>query len=152
MTINDTDNFPCKTQYANELKNQRKILGSEAKLEPALTKKCLQYLFSVAYYFPSCPDETENILSQIEAYFQNLRIGAIFAYNDDSPKLIIGKFKMIKNTSIVVMCEREGRMCEREGFKPWSIFKIIFDNNYFIHANLGSYFEIDCANEKFSDL
>ncbi|GEM_PF-5577820 len=152
MTINNTSDFSHKTQYVNELTKQCRILGIDAKFEPALTRKCLQYMFSATYYFPSCPEEIAMNLNHIEAYFQNLKISAVFAYNDDSPKLIIEKVEMINNITIVVLCEREGRICERKGFKPWSICEITFDNNFFIHANLGSYFELDCANKTFYGL
>lgn len=100
------------------------------------------------YYFPCCPGEIGT--NPLEAYFQNLKVGAVFAYNDDSPKLIILEFIRIKNgSSILVMCEREGLLCEREGFKPWLIAEITFENGSFIHTDLDSYFDKDEADKAF---
>ena len=47
------------------------------------------------------------------------------------------------------MCEREGVMCELEGFKPWIIIEITFENGQLRHSNLGSYFEKDEADKEF---
>ena len=118
------------------------------RMEMAFTKRCAQSGWAANYYFPYCPQEIEK--NSLEAYFKNLKIGAVFAYNDDSPKLIILEFVRGKNnSSILVMCEREGLMCEREGFKPWIIAEIKFGNGLFIHSNLGSYFEKDDADKEF---
>jgi len=48
-----------------------------------------------------------------------------------------------------MMCEREGLTSEREGFQPWLIAEITFENGFFVHSNLGSYFEKDDAETKF---
>lgn len=117
-------------------------------MEMAFTKKCTQLGWAANYYFPYCPQEIGKY--SLEAYFKNLKIGAVFAYNDDSPKLKILEFAMGKNnSSILVMCEREGVMCEREGFKPWVITEITFGNEVLLHSNLGSYFEKDDADKEF---
>lgn len=47
------------------------------------------------------------------------------------------------------MCERESFMCELEGFKPWVIIEITFENGQLFHSNLGSYFEKDEADKEF---
>ncbi|MFT4060692.1 MAG: hypothetical protein QM652_14250 [Legionella sp.] len=54
------------------------------------TKRCAQSEWATNYYFPYCPQEIEK--DSLEAYFKNLKIGAVFAYNDDSPKLLILEF------------------------------------------------------------
>ncbi|MCX7120124.1 MAG: hypothetical protein NTZ86_09735, partial [Legionellales bacterium] len=52
------------------------------------------------------------------------------------PKLIIIKFVKIKsNSSILIMCEREGDWSERDGFFPWLICEVTFENGFFIHYN-----------------
>lgn len=38
---------------------------------------------------------------------------------------------------------------EKESLKPWSIAEIIFENGFFVHSNLGSYFDKDGANKVF---
>src|SRR5690606_12067926 len=114
----------------------------------ALTKGCSQIRWGAKYYFPCCPKEKEII--SLETYFQNLKIGSVFAYNDDSPKLIAVQFARIKNnSSILVMCEREISSSEKEGFQPWLITEITYNNALFIHAKVGSYFEKDDADKEF---
>lgn len=118
------------------------------RLEMALTKGCAQYGWGAHYYFPCCPEEIG--IHPLEAYFQNLKIGAVFAYNDDSPKLIVLEFVISKNSSsILIMCEREGLMSEREGFQPWFIAEIRFENGLFVHNKLQSYFEKEDADLEF---
>ena len=105
--------------------------------------------WSELYYFPCHPEVIGTY--PLEAYFQNLKVGAVFASNDDSPKLLIREVARNKNNpSILVMCEREGHMCEREGFQPWLIAEITFDvNGFFVHSKLGSYFEKEDADKVF---
>ncbi len=118
------------------------------RIENSLTKACAQYRWGSKYYFPCCPKEIEEL--PLEAYFQNLKIGNVFAFNDDSPKLTILEFVKIKgNEAILVMCEREGLMSERAGFQPWLIAEITFENGFFIHSNLESHFEKDDADKEF---
>jgi hypothetical protein len=106
------------------------------------------YIFETVYYFPCCPKKIQE--QSLEAYYQNLNMGSVFAYNDDSPKLIIVAFVKIKiNSAILVMCERESVNCEREAFKPWSITEISIRDNLIVHSKLGSYFEKDCADKSF---
>ncbi|MDP3269872.1 MAG: hypothetical protein Q8M40_12620 [Legionella sp.] len=117
-------------------------------MEMALTKKCTQSGWAANYYFPCCPQEIG--ICSLEAYFKNLKIGAVFAYSDDSPKLIILEFVRGKDSSsIFVMCEREGHLCEREGYKPWVIIEITFVNELLDHSNLGSYFEKEDVDKEF---
>ncbi|HAT1824492.1 hypothetical protein SC438_12410 [Legionella pneumophila] len=100
------------------------------------------------YSFPCCPQELGVIT--LETYFQNLKVGAMFAYNDDSPNLIILEFVKAKNnSSILVMCEREGLTSEMEGFLPWLIAEITFENGFLVHSKLGSYFEKGDADNEF---
>src|SRR5690348_13010518 len=92
--------------------------------------------WSELYCFPCRPKKTGT--NALEIYFQNLKAGAVFAYNDSSPKLLVLEFLKLKNnTSILVMCEREGFTCEMEGFKPWVIVKITFEHGIFVHSKLG---------------
>ncbi len=104
--------------------------------------------WSDLYSFPLCPEKTG--CNPLTAYLQNLKVGTVFAYNDDSPKLLIYKFAITKsNSSILVMCTREGSMCEYMGFQPWLLANITCDKGIFVHSKLEAYFEKDDANEAF---
>jgi hypothetical protein len=99
------------------------------------------------YYFPCRPKIKTT--DPLEEYLNNLKVSAVLAYNDRSPKLLIHKFFKTQNNSILVMCEREGRMCERKGFHPWLIIKITIDNATFVESKTGSYFEKEDAEKAF---
>lgn len=122
----------------------------DEELERALTKWCAQYRWGALYYFPCCPKELD--INPLKCYYQNLREGVVFACNDDSPKLIVVDFIMKKNnTSILVMCEREGIMAEQESYQPWLIAEITFDNSLFVHSKVGSWLEKDDADSAWVD-
>lgn len=117
-------------------------------LEQALTRKCFQIGWGAKYYFPCCPDGIGKI--SLDVYFENIKPGSIFAYHDDSPKLIIVDYARVMGTSsILILCEREGVLCERECYQPWLLAEIKMDNGVFIHSKLGAYFEKDDAHEEF---
>ncbi|HAU2341016.1 TPA: hypothetical protein JBK96_16285 [Legionella pneumophila] len=119
------------------------------RIEMAFTKHCMQSGWSSKYNFPCCPKEIEE--NSLETYFNNLKVGSVFAFNDHSPNLIILKVAQGENnSSILVMCEREGTLCEWEGFLPWGIIEITFENKLFVHSNLGSYFEKNDADKHFA--
>lgn len=112
--------------------------------EQSFTKGCMQYGLGAKYYFPCCPKEIGVL--QLDNYLQSLKVGSIFAYQDDAPNLIAIKFLKIKNNSaILVLCEREGDWCERLGFFPWVLCEITFENGFFIHSKLEEFFEKDEA-------
>lgn len=124
------------------------IFGREPGLEVALTRRSTQNMWIGNYCYPWYPKKIAT--NPIETCFENLKVNAIFADNDDSPKLTILKFvRANNNSSILVMCEREGFRCEVEGFYPWSIFEIKLMNGLLFPNKLGSYFEKDDAEKNF---
>lgn len=118
-----------------------KTHGSESELVMGLTKRCAQYKWRVPSYFPCCPKQLGS--NPLEKYFQNLKVGAIFSYNDSYPASTMLEFiKTNDNSSILVMCEIEN-------IKPYSIARMTFENELFIHSNLGSFFDINGAKKIF---
>lgn len=117
-------------------------------LDQSFTSGCMQDGWGAKYYFPRCPKEI--IASSLDNYLQNLKVGSIFAYQDDAPKLIINKFVTIQeHLSILILCEREGDWCERYGFHPWLICEITFESGFFIHYKVAEFFEKDEADQEF---
>jgi hypothetical protein len=120
-------------------------LDREPGLELALTPRCAQYMWRADAYFPCCPQDFGN--NPLENYFQNIKIGAVFAYSDYDdicPKLTVLESVILKNkSSILVMCERAD--CK------WSIIGIELHekSKHFIHFKLGSYSSKDEADEAF---
>ena len=110
-------------------------LGGEPGLELALTPWCAQYMWGVDAYFPCCPQDFGT--DPLDEYFQNLKVGAVFAYNeydDICLKLTVLESVILKSkSSILVMCEKAN--CK------WLIIGIELDekSKHFIHFILGSY-------------
>jgi len=117
-------------------------------LDQSFTSRCMQYGWGAKHYFPCCPKEIRAV--PLEDYFQCLKVGATFAYHDDALKLVINKFVRIRgHSSILIMCGREGDWCERDGFHPWLISEITFENEFFIHYKGTPFFEKDEADQEF---
>lgn len=150
-----TNNVPKNSNYTENCKysfNKRALkplqkweagLGREPGLDFALTPWCAQYMWGADAYFPCCPQEFGN--DPLDDYFQNLKVSAVFAYNDDAfPKLTVFKPVIHKNkSSILVMCKRH------DGY--WSIVGIMLNEKlHFIHFYLGSYLSKKEANNAFS--
>ncbi len=111
------------------------------ELTMALTRRCVQRRWRVPSYFPCCPEEIGP--DPIKAYIQNLKVGAIFAYNDTYPNSIVREVVMSKDNSSILV------MCEKEGVKPWSVAEITFEDGLFVHTNVGSYFDKGGADKEF---
>ncbi len=109
--------------------------GREPGLELALTPWCAQYMWGVDAYFPCCPQDFGT--DPLDEYFQNLKVGAVLAYNDYDDiglKLTVIESEILRSkSSILVMCEKAD--CKR------LIIGIELDekSKHFIHFILSSY-------------
>jgi hypothetical protein len=63
-------------------------LGREPGLELTLTPWCAEYMWTPALHLPCCPQYPGT--NPLDAYYQNLKVGAVLAYYDDDacPRLI----------------------------------------------------------------
>ncbi|HOO50847.1 MAG TPA: HNH endonuclease signature motif containing protein [Alphaproteobacteria bacterium] len=144
-----TGEINCKSSFSERvykpLQEWEVGLDREPGLGLALTPWCAQYMWRAKAYFPCCPQVFGD--SPIDDYFQNIKVGTVFAYSDYDeicPKLIVSESVTLKNkASILVMCERAD--------SNWSIVGIELDerSRHFIHFILGSYYSKDEANEAF---
>jgi hypothetical protein len=120
-------------------------LDREPGLELARSPWCAQYMWRADAYFPCCPQGFGT--DRLDDYFQNLKIGAVFAYSDYEeicPKQTVIESVMLKEySSVLVLCERADR--------KWSIVGITLDekSKHFIHFNLGSFSSKDEADKAF---
>jgi len=119
--------------------------GRTPELDFALTPWCGQYAWRAEAYFPCCPQIFGE--DPLNDYFQKLKVGAVFAYNDEDtfPKLTVFKSEIIKNkSSILVMCKRSD--CN------WAIAGITLNEKlHFIHFYFGSYTDRIEADNAFSN-
>lgn len=107
----------------------------EPGFDLALTPSCAQYMWGKDVSFPCCPHDFGT--DPLDDYFQNLKVGAVFAYydhDDNYPKLTVLESVILKKkSSILVMIKIAD--CK------WSIVGIELDekSRHFIHFKLGLY-------------
>ena len=107
----------------------------------SLTKNAKQRNWRTPTEFLCCPPVvTKNPILQ---YMDNLSNGVVFTSNKYGKSCVI-KFDLVNEDSIIVMTESENEM------KPYSLAKITFEDGYYIHKSIGSFFEENGAEEFFS--
>jgi len=119
-------------------------LAGEPGLDFASTPWCAVYMWRGNPYFPCCPHELG--MDPLNDYFQNLKTGAVLAYDDHEdfcPKHIVVDSKLLKDkSSIIVISERSD--------DKWSVVGIeLNEKSHFIHFVLGSYPSKDEADKAF---
>lgn len=132
-----------RAELREELRNRSAIAHAVnyPELVQSLTPRCVQRKWRVPTTFPNCPLELGS--NPIESYFQKLKVGETFAYNDKYPGSKICDFVKIKdNTSILVKVQSAG-------LKPWALAEVTFENDLYVHTSLGSYFQEDGADKYF---
>lgn len=94
--------------------------------------------------FPYCPHgNTDN---SIATYTSNLRLGEAFARNQYSSSIIVD-FAISKDENTMwVMCQNS----KEDAIKPWSLAQVTYENDVFVHENLGSFFKKDGAEKQFT--
>jgi hypothetical protein len=111
---------------------------------PAETPNAVQKNWKTPCEFPSCPQESTDI--PINTYATNLKIGEIFSRNKYSHS-IISDFALSKDkTSLLVMC----KISKDNAIKPWSLAQVTYENDLFVHTNLGSFFKKIGAEKQFT--
>lgn len=109
----------------------------------ARTPGAAQRKWRIPSEFPCCPQERGEI--PLITYAANLKPGSIFAYNDITKSAILDVALADDQLSILVMCESQ----EENALKPWSLAKITFEDNLFIHTSLGTFFDKTGAEKQF---
>lgn len=107
---------------------------------PSLTNNAAQK-FNIPTTFPCCP---QNIItSPLQDYLKNLEADKLFAENEYYKARVI-KAGIYENNTLLVEC----KSIKNDGKISFSIFKIIYDNDLFIHMYIKQFDTIDLA-EKF---
>lgn len=100
---------------------------------PSETKGAVQLNWKIPATFPYCPNIEED--EPIIAYCKNLQIDSIFCYNKLSTS-ILKKFILVESNTIYIITKSK----DKEAIKQWFLLKVTFENELFIHHNLGSFF------------
>lgn len=93
--------------------------------------------------FPCCPQQAGK--GPIKTYEEKLKIGSIFARNDFSETVILEVAIVEDGQSILVMCEQS----KSDAVKPWSLAKVSYEDDLYIHASLGTFFDKQGAEKNF---
>ncbi len=94
--------------------------------------------------FPCCPQERAK--EPIGSYIANLRAGNVFSRNQYTNS-IIQHFAISDNQNVLwIMCKSG----EQNPIKPYSLAEVTFQNNFFVHDSLGTFFEKEGAEKQFT--
>ena len=108
------------------------------------TPTAIQKKWRTPSKFPCCPQEkTDN---PIESYAGNLKIGGIFSRNKYSFSIISDFTTSEDGNTLWAMCKTS----ENNPVKPWLLAQVTYENNLFVHANLGSFFDKIGAEKQFT--
>jgi len=108
----------------------------------ALSVNAVQKNWKTPCEFPCCPQAGSG--DSVTVYFSNLRIGEIFACNKYFESLIVDFAVSDDKGTLWVMCHSS----DNNAIKPWSLAEITFENDRFVHANLGSFFNKEGAEKQ----
>ena len=90
--------------------------------------------------FVCCPAEIDG--DPIQCYLNNLSENAIFTENQHGKSTVI-KYATIDNNAIVIITTVPSSV------KPLGLAKVTFENGYYLHTNLGSFFTEEGAEKEF---
>ncbi len=110
----------------------------------AQTPNAVQRDWKTPSEFPCCPKEDSD--NPIHSYFTNLRNGEVFSKNKYSSSIVLDFATSKDSETLWVMCKSD----QDNAVKPWSLAQVTFENNLFVHANLGSFFEQFEAEKRFT--
>lgn len=100
----------------------------------SLTLNAIQKDWKTPTEFYLCP--TEITTKPIKSYFDNLEVGKTFS-NNQFNNSVIEDFAISKDeNSLWILCQTN----KGEAIKPWNMAEITFENEKFVHHNIGSFF------------
>ena len=121
-------------------------LRGEPGLDFSLTPWCAQFMWGPPVHFPCCPQDYAP--DSLERYFQNIQIGALFAFNDENlfPRLTVSeKVFNEEGGTVCLLCSRED--------KNWAVVGFYLNEKaHFIHYHVGSFKKIEDAKQTFYSL
>jgi hypothetical protein len=104
------------------------------------TSGAVQRNWRVPTEFPSCPKKIEE--NPISAYLANLSEDCTFSRNHLSLHTVLEYAVIDEGKSICIMCESDG-------MKPWSLAKVTFERDLYVHESIDTYFSREGAQKQF---
>ena len=94
--------------------------------------------------FPCCPQK--NTHTPIADYTANLNMGDIFSRNQYTSSVIESFTISSDENTLWIMCKSG----DENPIKPYSLAEVTFQNDVFVHASLGTFFEKGGAEKQFT--
>ena len=119
---------PRTIEYSDEVNNS---LNCElSNIIDSLTPLAKQKGWETPTQFVCCPEEIQG--DPIACYLGKMSDESMFAINRYGESTIV-KYTTVEDNTIVVVVEVPF-------FKPWALAKITYENGYYLHTNLGTFF------------
>jgi hypothetical protein len=115
-----------------------------SEFSTSLTSNAVQKHWKTPTEFPCSPQEGIN--NPIATYAANIKIGETFSFNKYAKLIAVNSAISQNKNTLWVMCESN----EGGSIKPWSLLKVTYENDVFVHTSLGTFFEIDGAEKQFT--
>lgn len=132
-----------KARQQEIVQNELNFNIADYDIQAILPNIAKQRLWTTPTEFPLCPKQAIN--TPLDDYFKNLEKGATFSKNkNNSASILEFVFSKDKN-SILIVCE-----FDESAIKPYAFAQVIYENNFFIHINLGSFFEKNGAYKQWT--
>jgi hypothetical protein len=109
-----------------------------------LTLNAKQKNWKTPSKFPCCPQDVSN--NPIRTYLANLRAEKIFSQNQYSNSIIEG-FAISKDENKLWIMSRSS---DNNAIKPYSLAEVTYENDFFVHNSLGSFFKKDGVEKQFT--
>jgi hypothetical protein len=110
----------------------------------SLTQNAKQKNWKTPTEFPCCPQDIGS--NPVKSYATNLKVEKVFSLNQYS-KSIIEDFAISKDEKTLwIMCSNS----DDGAIKPYSLAEVTYQNDYFVHNSLGSFFEKNGAEKQFT--
>ena len=128
----------------SNLMQQNDYRTDKNQLTESLTPNAAQKNWKTPSEFPFCPQNiTDNLVTN---YAQNLKRGEIFSRNQYSNSIIEDFATSKDKNTLWIMCKSG----DDNAIKPWSLAQVTYENEMFVHENLGSFFKKDGAEKQFT--
>ncbi|ANH83160.1 HNH endonuclease [Niabella ginsenosidivorans] len=110
----------------------------------SLTQNAKQKNWKTPTEFPCCPQDIAS--NPILSYGANLKAEKVFSQNQYS-KSFIEDFAISKDENVLwIMCKSS----DDNAIKPYSLAEVAYQNDIFVHNNLGNFFKKDGAEKLFT--
>ena len=114
---------------------------TENNINNSLTFNAKQKNWTTPTKFVCCPEKVSE--NPVDDYMKNICIGSIFSLNKYGESIVV-KCAVVDNCKIIVLTELPSTI------KSFALSEITYENDYFIHESVRSFFTIEGAEKHFT--